>query len=191
MKMQLVLDLDDTLFDWGSQFDKYLRTIGYKGENVQTSNKRLVDLIGPEYHNLVESFNSSKEFGNLGYFRGSEALNSLDLSGIDVYFISSCGNSDVTHNLRNKNIQKRFPTLSYFLYTLPLFSDKIDLITEIMEKGIIFDDDVRNIRHFNNKENVTAVCMKSAFHNSEGLITVDSFDEFRKLTNLKRKVNED
>ena len=185
---KLVLDLDDTLFDWGTRFDKYLRAKGYEGENIQTSTKRLVDLIGPEFHNLVELFNSSNEFSNLDYFRGSEELNFLDLRDMDVYFVSSCGDSDRTHKLRDENIRRRFPKIKYTLFTRPLFSDKIKFITHLLKKnkGIIFDDDVRNIRHFNGKENVTAVCMKSAFHNSDGLLTVDSFDEFCKVVNLKK-----
>lgn len=139
MKQMAIIDIDDVILDWTKGFSKFI------GVDLTQSNKRIHEVLKisiDEEIRLITQFNQSEAFGGLPFI--TDAIDGINLlkNTYTLYFVTSCGNSQITMDLRINNLTT-LVTPEQLIF-LDLHKPKNEIIKQLQPK-LMVDDNVENV----------------------------------------------
>ena len=108
----ILTDCDGVLLDWEVTFDKWIGKKGYKfnpNNNDQYSINARYNIPHGQGSDVVEEFNKSSEFEQLGIWRDSvEYVKQLAEQGWRFVVITTAGSHPLTYGMRMNNLENVF-----------------------------------------------------------------------------------
>lgn len=142
----ILTDCDGVLLDWEVTFDKW---IGKKGYKFNPENDHLYS-INARYNiphgagsDVVEDFNQSVEFGQLGIWRDSvEYVKQLAKEGWRFVVITTAGSSPSTYDMRVRNLENVFgKDVFKSVHVLTVHGDKGVELSKYKDSGLYWIED--------------------------------------------------
>lgn len=141
----LIFDVDDTMVEWRLGFADWLgsrkKLMSVPKQNINSYQfcYDIIDIHGKElFDGWVRQFNESEEFANLQFKDNMEnAISELRQEGFKIVAVSSCGDSQKTHDMRMDNIGHLVDTL----HCLPLLGTKEHALKMYKNEALLFMDD--------------------------------------------------
>lgn len=172
----IILDIDDTMVNWREGFADWLRSrhgVSAPRENLHSYQfcYDLLELHGRFCFDVwVNEFNESEAFGNLTIKDHVDSvICELRTQGYKIVAISSCGDSQKTHDRRMENIGHLVDTL----HCLPLLGDKEQALRFYKNEAFMFLDD--SMEHIEKAKKVGIPC--AFLYNEQGEGHINNWSE--------------
>jgi hypothetical protein len=136
----IIVDVDDVTLDWTAEMSEFV------GVDLTNTSKRIhecLDITFEEEVELIKTFNSSEKFGQLSLKPGAKEGIELLKSNFNIHFVTSCGASFITKQLRTQQLSSLFGNDVNFTF-LDVHEPKNNVILDI-KPIIIIDDNFDNV----------------------------------------------
>lgn len=138
-------DVDGVLMDWLGGFIKYMASIGHTALHDQPTEFSMVDIFPtcekPWVH--IMDYQHSAFYCEIKAY--SDAINvykNLHDSGVEVIFVTSCGDTDLIKQVRTQVLNAELGGKFSSIHFLPLGADKTELLKSF-EAGVFIDDQMK------------------------------------------------
>jgi hypothetical protein len=142
----ILTDCDGVLLDWEVTFDKWIGKKGYKfnpNNNDQYSINARYNIPHGQGSDVVEEFNKSSEFEQLGIWRDSvEYVKRLAEQGWRFVVITTAGSDPLTYSMRVRNLENVFgKDVFQSVHVLSVHSDKGVELEKYKDSGLYWIED--------------------------------------------------